>query len=80
MKIKKETIVWIFLIVPFFYPSSIVDTSLSSIWYYWKLCAVACGVIYIFKRIKKNKMFGKINVVYNCNVHNADNSFCYKQT
>jgi hypothetical protein len=53
MKIKKETIVWIFLIVPFFYPSSIADTSLSSIWYYWKLCAVACGVIYIFKRIKK---------------------------
>ena len=59
MKIKKETIVWIFLIVPFFYPSSIADTSLSSIWYYWKLCAVACGVIYIFKRIKKIKCLEK---------------------
>ena len=71
MKIEKKTIVWIFLMLPFFYPSSIAETSLSSIWYYWKLCAVACGVIYIFR---------KINVVYNCNVHNADNSFCYKQT
>ena len=59
MKIKKKTILWIFLIAPFFYPSSIAGTSLSSVCYYWKLCAVACAVIYVFRRIKKLKYLEK---------------------
>lgn len=59
MKIKRRTMIWIFLVLPFFYPSSIEGTVFSTIWYRWKLCAVFCGSIYILLRIKKLKYLEK---------------------
>lgn len=55
MIIKKKVLLWIFILVPFFYPSCIAGTTLSLLWYKWKIIATIVGCIYIFAHHRKIK-------------------------
>ncbi len=55
MIIEKKVLLWIFILVPFFYPDCIAGTTLSLLWYRWKIIATVAGGIYIFTRYRKLK-------------------------
>ena len=55
MIIEKRILLWIFILVPFFYPDCIAGTTLSLLWYRWKIIATVAGGIYIFTRYRKLK-------------------------
>ena len=52
MRVSKNAMLWFVLIGAFFYPSGIIGTSLSKVWYYWQLSSIVLGAIYIFFKIK----------------------------
>lgn len=55
MTVKKKTLLWLFMIIPFFYPSFIAGSLVSIIWYRWKMLVVVIGTVYIFRRIRRLK-------------------------